>query len=646
MSLMSIGTRAMQASYAALQTTGHNIANANTAGYSRQQVDLASAGGNFTGAGFFGRGVDVAGVSRSYDRFLTQQVGATRSAASADAERLTQLQRLEDLFPLGEAGLGYASAELFNAFGDLANAPQDAAARQVVLARAEELAARFQGSGERLGALQAGLVQDLASETRAVNALAQQVADANRRIAAVQGLGQPPNDLLDLRERLIGELASHVGLTTLAADDGSLGVFIGGGQPLVLGTYANSLVLQADPHDPAKARLALRQNGIDTALSPGALAGGSLAGLLRFQDEDLVDAQNLLGQMAAVLSDQANRQQALGLALGNPAAAGPPLFAVGAPQALAANTNARDASGAFIAAVSVTVVDATQLQASDYGLMPDPAAAGRYLLTRHADGLVRSIASGDTADGMTLTLAPPMASGERFLLRPVAAAAAGMRRVLDDARGLAAAAPVVASMGAANTGTASLASLAATAAPNPNLQVTLSFTSNAGDYAWSMLDTASGLPAGSGSGVWSPGQPIALNGWELRLDGLPKSGDTVRVQRTPNPAGNNGNALAFAALQDRTLVGRDAAGAGGASFTGAYAAALADIGTRVQSGRGAAELSAADAASAVSARANQSGVNLDEEAARLLQYQQSYQAAAKMLQAAQTVFDTLLAAMR
>ncbi|HZW73059.1 MAG TPA: flagellar basal body rod C-terminal domain-containing protein, partial [Caldimonas sp.] len=142
--------------------------------------------------------------------------------------------------------------------------------------------------------------------------------------------------------------------------------------------------------------------------------------------------------------------------------------------------------------------------------------------------------------------------------------------------------------------------------------------------------------------TWTAGQPIALNGFGLQLSGVPKNGDVLTVAKTTVPAGNNGNANALLALRDATIVGQGAAGAGGANVTDAYASALAAIGVRVQSASLAADQSAAVASDAKTAVANTSGVNLDEEAARLIQFQQSYQAAARILQVAQSVFDTLL----
>jgi len=640
-SLLNLGSRAMFANYAALQTIGHNIANASTVGYSRQQVELASSGGQFSGAGFFGQGVDVTTVTRSHDAFLQREATVSRAEAARDTARLEQLQRLENVFPTGEAGLGYAAGQLFNAFVDVANRPQDASAREVVLARAEELATRFQAADQQIDTLQAGVVDDVRNSIATVNSLTQRVAQLNQQIAATRG-GQPPNDLLDQRDQLVREISEHIQITTIAADDGSLGLFIGGGQRLVLGNNALQLKAVPDAFEPERLRIALTEQGGDRLLPPDTLRAGRIGGLLKFQEEDLSDARAMLGQLASTIAAAVNQQQAYGLDLRVPPGAGAPIFGTTAPLALPASTNARDGAGNFIGTVGLTIADATQLQASDYELAPDAATPGNYLVTRRSDGLVRSVANGATLDGFTINVgAPAPAATDRFLLQPSSQAAGGMQRVLDRATGIAAASPVTATVGVANTGTASIASLTvASAALNPALTANISFTNNTGAYNWELRDASNALVS-SGTGAWTAGSPIALNGFELRLAGVPQTGDTLTVQPTPFPEGNNGNALSLLALRDLDLVGRVGT-TPGASVSSAYAQAMADIGVRVQSAKSSQSISSSVAANAESARAGESGVNLDEEAARLLQFQQGYQAAAKILQSAQTVFDTLL----
>jgi flagellar hook-associated protein 1 len=646
--LLSLGARAMFASYAAMQTTGHNIANANVQGYSRQTAEVGTSQGQFSGGGFFGHGVDVATVTRAHDAFLTREAATTSAIAAMDSTRAAQLSQLEQVFPTGANGLGYAAGQFLNAMVDLASAPQDGSAREVVLARAGELAAQFTTAGGRLDSLQHGVTEELRTSVETVNSLARRIAEANQQIAVTNGLGHDANDLLDERDRLISELSSHIQVTTVPAGDGTLGVFIAGGQRLVLSNQAQPLQLTSDPLDGSRSMIGIvESNGVRT-LPTEMLVGGSMAGLLKFQNDDLADARNLLGQMAASISARVNQQQALGLDLRNPAGAGAPMFSVGAPQAMPASTNAKDPAGRYVSSVSLSVTDASQLQASDYELRADPSSAGSYMLKRLSDGLVRTIASGDSVDGMRIdvgTPAPP--SSDRFLLQPVARAANTMKRVLDNARGIAAASPLSASAAAANTGTATIAAVnMVSTSANLQQRADISFTSATGDYTWELRDKTSNALLSSGAGQWAAGEPIALNGFELELNGVPASGDTFAVGATEFPASNNGNALAMAALRDEAFIGRtlDTAGqpAGGRTITDTYANTLADIGVRVQSAEAASKISTSIAASAEEQRAAKSGVNLDEEAARLIQFQQSYQAAAKVLQAAQAVFDTLL----
>lgn len=644
--LMSLGVRALNASYAALQATGHNIANANVAGYSRQQVTLATAQGQYTGAGFIGKGVDVTGVVRSHDEFLTREAAAARSLAALDSARLTQLERLETLFPTGEQGLGHAASNLLNSMLDLSNRPYDASTRQVVLARAGDLASRFAAVGAGLDDRQQGVNADLRAAVGEVNSLANAIAEANARIAALKGLGQPPNDLLDERDRLISRLSEKVSITRIEADDGSMSIFVGGGQRLVLGTEAGELALSQDPSDPMRMAVGLRENGAVRPLSAQLIGGGAIAGLLRFQNEDLAEARNLVGQLAVAIGSAVNRQQALGVTLQPPlgSTAGPPMFGIGAPLATAHASNARDAGGVPLTAVTLTITDAAAVRASDYDLVLDPLTPGNYQLTRLSDGLVRSIASGDVVDGVRIDVGPPAAAaGDRFLLQPVARAANNFTALLSDARDLAAASPLIALPDAGNTGTLAVASLAVTTAPLPVPGATarITFTDDAGNYTWDLLDSSNNVLA-SGAGTWSAGAtvpqpPTDINGFTLKLAGAPRSGDVLTVE--PTPAGavgtNNGNALALLALRDQGLVG-------GLNPVDAYAQAMSRIGVRVQTAGTSVDLSSAVASQAEQAVSSAGGVSLDEEAARLIAYQQSYQAAAKVLQVAQSLFDTLL----
>lgn len=646
--LLNIGARAMNASYAALQTTGNNIANVNTAGYSRQQVELETTYSQRTGSGFFGKGVDVATVTRAHSAFLTREAATTQSLAAADSARASQLRQLETVFRTGEAGLGYAAQTMFNAFADIATRPGDSAARQTALARVDELARRFRGASEQIDAIQRGIADELRSSVGQINAITSRIADLNRRIVTVQGTVHTPNDLLDQRDLAVNDLSKLVQVTTVASADGSVGVFLGGGQKLVLGGDATALAVVGDAFDPAKLQLGVTEGAMTRAFPDGYVAGGSVAGLLRVQNHDLGDARGLLGQLASTIAAELNRQQSLGLDLGNPPSAGAALLAISPPRVAPSTGNAMlagvavasyiDGFGVRVPSVSITTVDSRALQPSDYELSADPSLpAGQYRLTRLSDRQTQTVTSGQVVDGFRIDVVLPLpVARDTFRLQPVSTAAASMTSLLEDPRGIAAAAPVMATLPATNTGTAAVRSLAAVnPSINPNLTATLTFTDDLGNYAWSLVDTTGALPTTNGTGSFTPGQPIALNGFELHLAGAPRTGDAIVVAKTAFPAADNGNANAMLALRDAKLVS-------GQNVTDAYASALASVGVRVQGAVAAADQSESIAFDAREAASSQAGVNLDEEAARLIQFQQSYQAAAKILQIAQSLFDTLL----
>ena len=660
--LMSIGTRAMFANYASMQTTGHNIANAQTPGYSRQTVELATSGGQQTGAGFYGKGVDVVTVRRASDAFLTSQAQAASSMAAMDDARAANLQQLESVFPPGDAGVGAAVGTFMNGFVDLANSPSDSSARQVILSDAAEVADRFATAGGQLDRLQNGVTADLRNSVNQVNQMAKQVASLNANIAALRGTTNSPNDLLDQRDQLVKQIGNLVKVSTITADDGTMGVFIAGGQRLVLGAEAQQLAVTPDAANSARSTISISDSGIKHELSNDLLVGGSISGLLKYQNEDLVSARNQLGQMATAVAARVNQVQGYGTDMGSPAGAGDPIFAVGGPVGIPNAHNSRDATGNFAATVSLTVTDGSQLKASDYTLAADPAVGGNYLLTRVSDGVQFSMtpagggfsytrlsdgaAMGNSVDGFQVSITGSPAATDSFELEPVGRAAVAMTRVLDDPRGLAAASAMTAVVGVANTGTATVAGLnVVSPASDPTLTTAINFTDATGDYAYTLTDP-SGTVTASGTGTWTPGQPIALNGYELSLNGVPASGDTLSVTKTAHPESNNGNAVAMAALRDESFVGRDMQLDGslqdGDTATDAYASVLANVGVRVQSAKTASTISAATSVQADTVVADKSGVNLDEEAGRLIQFQQGYQAAAKVLQVAQAIFDTLL----
>jgi flagellar hook-associated protein 1 FlgK len=590
-SLSSLGMSALTASYAQLQTTGHNIANVNTAGYSRQEAQLQTAGGQFTGAGFFGRGVDVSTVGRAHDEFLTREAALSRSQAASDSARSDQLQRLENVFGTGENGLGYSAAQFFSAFADVATRPQDESARQVALSQAGQLVSRFNAAADQIDSLQNGVTQDLKASVSQVNVLTQRIAALNQRISDARGLGQPPNDLLDQRELAVSELSQYVQVSTIEADDGSLSVFMGGGQSIVLGAQTTALVAMADRYDSSRVMIGISGPGGDQALPTSLLQGGSISGLVAFQSKDLADARNLLGQLALAVGQQVNDQQALGLDLLNQPGAAMFRFGVasGQPVLTARSSSTNTGTGSVSMTLqSPAALDAAQVsgvQASDYELRAD--GVGGFELLRLSGGAVdpqyppQAVADGDVVDGFQISISGTPAAGDRFLLQPAGSAARDIHLDLTNPKLIAAASPLSATTGLSNRGTGSVSALvagSAAAGSNPNLPATLSFqaTATPGQFTYTWQDGT----GTSAAVAWQPGQAInypgstATDGYTITISGAPVAGDSYTVGRNLYPQSDNRNANAMLSLRDSPLVGAVWTGAGlqpGTNVTEAYA---------------------------------------------------------------------------
>ena len=648
MSLLNVGSRALLANQAALQTAGHNIANVSTPGYSRQTVVLQTVQGQFTGGGYIGKGVDVQTIQRNHSELLTRQSTAASAVDAGDTVRMDRLRQLQEVFSGGASGIGASINDMMNALSDVVSAPTDLTARSGALTRMDEPAARMRHASQRLDEIGYTVAEQLKGSMVAVNSLAKNIAGINEQIARAKGNGQPANDLLDQRDQLIRELNQHIQTTQVAADDGTVSVFVAGSQPLVLGNQAATLSID-DPIDfgagSGKKVLSFLAPGSSTKveLNESMLGGGQVAGLLRFQNNDLAEGRNLLGRMAIAISESMNTQNRLGLTLnGQP---GENLFApISLGNATPSNFNTSTAT------MALTVTDPTALQASSYTISFTAGDAGS--VTRHSDGKVFNfdgsalppvaVACVFSAQGLGVTLSGAVNAGDQFVINSLQGAAAELQALQSSPTDLAAANPVNAAMGATNGGSLQLASLKATGPitqPATGSPVTIAFT--AGSPA-TYSATVPGPPVATiATGNYVSGEKIAINGWEIALQGAPKSGDTVTVgNATDSQYGDwykrdTGNASALMALRDVPMFDN-------ATLADGFASAMAQVGTRTQSAQFAAELSSSIAANLERDRTAVAGVNLDEEAARLIQYQQAYQASAKMIQIAQNIFDTLI----
>ncbi len=640
-SILSIGASALSAAQAGLLTTGHNIANASTPGYSRQQIVQSAGLSQGTGSGYMGQGVTVDNVKRIYNEFIASQVTQAQTRSSQLNTYYSQIGQIDNLLADPSAGLSPALQDFFKGVQDLASNPADPASRQALLSNGQALVARFQSLDSRLGELRDGVNSQITSSVTLVNSYASQIAALNDSIvrAETASNGRLPNDLLDQRDQLVAQLNQEVRATVVKQGDGAYNVFIGNGQALVVGQQASKLTVTASATDATKLEVGYTANGVTMPIKEDSLGGGNLGGLLQFRAGSLEPAQNELGRIAIGLAGTFNDQHKLGQDLNG--AAGTDFFKLAAPQVSASSLNTGNAViGASFASYSA-------LTASDYTLQYD---GSNYTLTRLDDSSTQTFASfPQTVDGVTLNLASgAAAAGDSYLIRPTANGARDIGMAIQNAALVAAAAPVRTSALLSNIGTAmiSAASVDANylAAPLAGPQ-TLTFSA--------ATHTLSGFPAAApvsvtSNGVtttYSAGTPvpytanatITFSGISFALSGAPGDGDSFVVERNSGGVGDNRNALALGGLQTKnTLAG------GTVNFQSAYAQLVSTVGNKTRELQVTSAAQATVLTQAQQAQQADSGVNLDEEAANLLRYQQAYQAAGKVMQIASTLFDTLL----
>lgn len=650
---MNVGVSALIANQQALTTTGHNIANVNSAAYSRQTIATKALVGQNMGTGYVGKGVQVATIMRNYNELLGKQSNAANAASAADAIRYQSLMQMQDVYSGGDSSLGAAINSMMNAFADVEAAPADGTARNVVLTRMSELTARFRAASATLQEMDYATNQQVTNNVTLVNNLAGQVASLNTQIARALASGHQPNDLLDARDQIIREINQYVQTTQVDADSGAINLFVGGSQALVLGSSTGQLSVAETAEYPGSGKLSLyfsQPNGERVELTANMVGGGEIAGLLKFNNDDLVTGRNLLGRLALSIGTELNQQNKLGLTLsGN---FGTDLFRLTTSTTGWSNIAGYDAGNAAQSA-QAAVTDTHALVASDYRIQFN--GAGGAQLVRLSDGKLTDLnvdpATGidQTVDGLQFTVPGAVTNaaqkGQSILFQPFSKAADEIQPLVHNAADLAVSNAVTANITSSNAGTLQLSSLRATdltGIPAQNAPVRITFDGS-GNYSYQIYDpTTSNWSAASAAAPYTSGQAIQINGWNITLTGTPGNGDSVNVGNAKDLGDgyklNAGNASAFLALRDAAIFDN------GTSLSDGFSSAMAVIGTRTQSAKYAAELSETVANNLNADRTAVSGVNLDEEAARLLQYQQAYQASAKIISTAQSLFDSVLSA--
>jgi len=622
--MLATGSSALLAFQRALATVSHNVANVNTPGYSRQRVELAARPGQPVGHGYIGSGVDIAKLQRLADGL----VFARQLDSSGELGRLQQLSslsaRADALTSDAATSLAAPWSNFFAAAQGVATDPTSPVARSQLLASGGQLVDRWQSLDSQLGQIDTEVDQRVTGLVGDANRLGGEIANLNRDIVAAGSNAAP--DLLDARAQRVEQLADLVGVQTVAQDDGSLNVFTAGGQALVLGLRSNQLSTVSDPYRADRVQLALQGSSGAVPLAASSVSG-EIGGLLEFRGRVLDPARAELGRLATAFATGFNEGQRAGVDFnGQP---GSDMFTLPPPAVLA------NAGNTGTATLATSVSDVSALQGADLVLRFDGSS---WNATRADSGEpVSMTGTGSAADplhvaGIDIVLSGAAASGDRYAVSPTRGAAAGIKLAMRDPNAIAAAAPLQASADTTNLGDARAITTTVT---DP-----AAFAGFAGSTV-EFIDAGQYTIDGAGPYAYSAGAPIAGTGWSMQLDGTPAAGDQFVLSRTPARSADNRNARTLAALDQANLLD------GGSTSLGSGLSQLtARVGSDAQHADLSLQAQQAIDTQVTAERDSVSGVNLDEEAADLLRYQQAYQAAAQVIATADTVFQTLLGAVR
>ncbi|HYD95689.1 MAG TPA: flagellar hook-associated protein FlgK [Noviherbaspirillum sp.] len=719
-SILGIGQSALAAAQAGLVTTGHNIANVNTPGYTRQSIVQTASAGQDIGTGFLGKGTEVVTVKRLFNEFLNNQVLTAQTSKNSLDSYYAQMRQIDNMLADPAAGVASALQEFFSGVQRVASNPNNSPARDTMLSSAQAMATRFRNVAGRLDEMRQGVNDEITAGIGVINSYAQQIANLNDAIEKAQGTageGKPANDLLDQRDHLISELSKETKVTVVKQNN-SYNVFIGNGQALTVGTEVFKLVPVTSTSDPSKIQVGYMSNGGTTVLPDNGLPGGRLGGLLEFRANSLEPAQNAVGRMAVGLAVTFNAQHQLGQ--DQTGAMGGAFFSIGAPEV----TAIRKTGGATMTA---TISDVSQLNPSDYRVQRiDGFSPGNnYVVTRMSDGKQTAFASfPTTVDGVTFGIGNPpsaLSNGDDYMIRPTRNIADTFKVAITDTAKIAAGSPARTAEATTNTGSGKIGPATVTSTAFMPAGVTLTYDAGtdritgispaagpivvkSGATTTTYAAGATNIPFAPGDSVtvggipvtfptagaavtahalsaptpttltyaggaltgfpayqdieivhadgtkqtipgaspapsvtYKDGDTISFGGVSFTVSGAPANGDKFTISTNSGGVGDNRNALALAALQTKNTLAN-----GTMTYSAAYSLMVTQVGNKTRELEITSKAEAQVLEQAVQAQQSESGVNIDEEAANLLRYQQAYQAAAKVMQTASQLFELLL----
>jgi len=652
--LLDIGASGLAAATANMETVSNNTANASTPGYNVESAaQVALPGSGITA----GNGTDVTSIQRAFNQFLYQSVVQATTANQSAQTLATNSQNLAAIFPVssgGADGLGAAISAFFGAANTLTQDPTSIPDRQSLLGEAQSLSSAFNAAGTQVAQGLSSVNGQISAAVQQVNSLTQQIATLNQQIAQ-QAPGSSPNALLDQRDQLVQQLGQQLGISVQTDANGAVDVYTTGGAALVNGSTSYQFTATSGSYSGGSVEVNYTPTGQDVTDS---LSGGTLGGLVASRAQ-LVEAQNSVGALAAGVAAAVNGQQSLGLDLnGN---LGGPLFTVAGPAVYAAGTNTGNAT------LTAAITNSDQFTPANFTVTK---TAGGFAATDTATGQTTALGNGPTLslDGMTITVSGTAQNGDSFEIEPTAAAAQTLAVATADPSAIAAASAYVVTPGSVSSSGGSGSGIT---------------DNNAGSIQASIGGpaTSGGLPAGtplvpasafgqtlsivftsasdfnvetSTGAILTSGSISATTGGEIAIaypaeapasavetvtlsPGTAVAGDTFTL--SPGGTGSNGNITALAGLANQDVVG-------GQTLTNAYSTLVTTVGNYGQEAQVAATAAQGVLTFAQQNEQSVSGVNLDEEAANLVAYQQAYQASAQTIASAQAMFQSLITSLQ
>lgn len=683
--LLNIGLSGLSANKTSLAVTGHNITNVNTPGFSRQDTVQATRVPQFSGAGFIGSGTSLTDVRRTYSEFLTTQLRSS-TALNSDVESYkSQIEQLDSLLAGSTTGITPSLQKFFSSLQTAAEDPANIPARQLVLSEAEGLAKRFNTVYDRLADQNEFINKQMTAVTDQINRLAGSVGQLNDAIAVAAANGKDPNDLLDAREEAVRQLSTFIGVTAVPQDGNGLNLFVGSGQPLVVGNSVSRLEAVTGRADPTRMEIDFVSGNSRQAVTT-LLTGGELGGLIRYREDVLDTTLNAMGRLSLAVADQVNTQLGQGLDLKGQVGTG--LFNNFNDPALAA-LRVRAYSGNSNAQPLLNINNTSVLSTSDYRLeLNGTGYSARRLsdnapitVTNNAGVLSFADASGrDQGFTVDVSGTPAPVVGDTFELQPTRRGASSISAVLDQPDQLAFAAPLRSEANLQNRGNAVMTQPSISNALNPmeldnlkainSIGLTFDATTNRLQFNTPLPSnvtiTSPAMPALPAPQVQAlditPGQSNPLS-YVVQVDltatgggiqsytvtqsfsGRPESGDSFTLSFNQSGVSDNRNALKLADLQNKQTVGVDPLITDigtGSSFTDGYGDLVERVGTLTAQARTDSDATTSILKQATDNRDSLSGVNLDEEAANLIKFEQYYNASAQVIQVARSLFDTLI----